>query len=196
MSRLYVLVIGINSYGSTRLSPVAFSTNSSRRFPKQASSPQRLANQNRPMFECCGASSPKSYPTSRRAGTESPDRNASVRHVETNVTFFMLADEPHRGQMKASPTEKERSRQRRTATGWTTGVLCCLNAIIILSIQSIFGNKTCKLYISWLTKPTATPCTTNNRSTAGTSLFASNACQGGFPRLNFSSILYKKCPSF
>lgn len=137
------------------------------------------------MFECCGASSPKSYPASRRAGTESPDRNASVRHVETNVTFFMLADEPHRGQMKASPTEKERSRQRRTATGWTTGVLCCLNAIIILSIQSIFGNKTCKLYISWLTKPTATPCPTNNRSTAGTSLICVECMSGRISEAEF-----------
>lgn len=122
------------------------------------------------VVKCRGASSLKSYPTRRRARTESPDRNASVRHIETNVTFFMLADEPHRGQMKASPTEKERSRQRRPATGWTTGVLCCLNAIIILSIHSIFGNKTCKLYISGLTKPTATPHTTSSRSTAGTSL--------------------------
>lgn len=28
-------------------------------------------------------------------------------YIATNVTFFVLADEPHRGQMKATPTEKE-----------------------------------------------------------------------------------------
>lgn len=91
------------------------------------------------------------------------------------MTFFMLADEPHRGQMKASPTEKERSRQRRAATGWT-GVLCCLNAIIILSIQSIFGNKTCELYISWLTKSTETP---SSSTAAGTSMVCVEACMLG-----------------
>ena len=131
-------------------------------FSKQASSTPRLASQTRPvlvvkMLQCYGASCPQSYPTRTRAATESPGWNASVLYIETNVTFFMLADEPHWGQMKASPTEKERSRQRRPATGWTTGVLCCLNAIIFLSIQSIFGNKTRKLYISWLSKPTAVP---------------------------------------
>lgn len=142
------------------------------------------------VVKCGGASSPKSYPTRRRARIESPDRNASVRHIETNVTFFMLADEPHRGQMKASPTEKERSRQRRPATGWTTGVLCCLNAIIILSIQSIFGNKTCKLYISGLTKPTATPPIAGVQQ--GLAWFASkHSCQGGFRKLIFSSKFHK-----
>lgn len=34
------------------------------------------------------------------------EQKPPVRHVETNVTFFMLADEPHGGQMK----EREGSR--------------------------------------------------------------------------------------
>lgn len=58
--------------------------------------------------------------------------------------------------------DRKRSRQRRPATGWTTttGVLCCLNAIIILSIQSIFGNKNLQACtLAGLLKPTATPST-------------------------------------
>lgn len=69
-----------------------------------------------------------------------PDRNESVQQIETNVVAFsffsVLADDPRRGRMKASPTEKERSRQRGQRA-----FLCSLNAIIILSIQAIFGNK-------------------------------------------------------
>ncbi|KAL7371901.1 hypothetical protein ABVT39_006755 [Epinephelus coioides] len=101
-------------------SPLAFSTNSTRRLQNKASSTPRLANQNRPGFIV-------KMSRSVLPG-ELPDQNTGCRRIppvetrrfgytETNVTFFMLADEPHRGQMKASPTEKERSRQRRPATG-------------------------------------------------------------------------------
>lgn len=135
---------------------------------------------------------PRSFPVRRatrpehRAATDylpfsppPPIERRQFRHIETKCDVFSCWQlEPHRGQMKASPTEKERTRQRRPATGWTTGVLCCLNAIMIPSVRSIFGYKTSALCISQLTKPTAAPSGSGSGATAET---------------NFSSVCVEAC---
>lgn len=81
--------------------------------------------------------------------------------------------------MKASPAEREREHVSggRPRAG-RRAFLCCLNAIIVLSIQSILGDKSCGLCVSGRTAA--------GRRPPGLAWFASEHCMlGRIPEAEF-----------
>lgn len=137
-SRLYVMLIGINIYGSARLfSFRPFGGFQPLFFQPYASSTGRLANPAQAGGDTGqDAATWRPLRTGSHGGKESPESSAWPR-VHPELKWPVYLPSTSRTNEAFPPLLRRRKKELRVCV-----VCSCSNAIIFLSIRSIFGNKT------------------------------------------------------